>query len=84
MKDKDDESKIKVAVKVVYNKDIVKKKYGDISNEDLYNIIWNKIKEVNKTLPRYKYIMSMILTDEPLIKTTTHKIKRNEELNKLM
>lgn len=84
MKDKDDESKIKVAVKVVYNKDIVKKKYGDISNEDLYNIIWNKIKEVNKTLPRYKYIMNMILTDEPLIKTTTHKIKRNEELNKLM
>ena len=84
MPDKQDKSKIKVAVKVVYNKEIVKEKYGDISEEDLYPIIWNKIKEVNKTLPRYKYIMHMILTDEPLIKTTTHKTKRNEEMKKVL
>ena len=83
MPDKIDKSKIKVAVKVVYNKEIVKEKYGDISEEDLFPIIWNKIKEINKTLPRYKYITHMILTDEPLIKTTTHKTKRNEELKKL-
>ena len=84
MPDKEDKSKIKVAVEVVYNKEIVKEKYGDISKEDLFPIIWNKIKEVNKTLPRYKYIMHMILTDEPLIKTTTHKTKRNEELKKVL
>ena len=84
MPDKEDKSKIKVAVEVVYNKEIVKEKYGDISEEDLFPIIWNKIKEVNKTLPRYKYIMHMILTDEPLIKTTTHKTKRNEELKKVL
>ena len=83
MLDKEDKSKVKVAVKVVYNKEVVKEKYGDISKEDLFPIIWNKIKEVNKTLPRYKYIMHMILTDEPLIKTTTHKTKRNEELKKV-
>ncbi len=83
MPDKIDKSKIKVAVKVVYNREIVKEKYGDISEEDLFPIIWNKIKEINKTLPRYKYITHMILTDEPLIKTTTHKTKRNEELKKL-
>ncbi len=84
MPDKIDKSKIKVAVKVVYNKEIVKEKYGDISEKDLFPIIWNKIKEVNKTLPRYKYITHMILTDEPLIKTTTHKTKRNEELKKVV
>ena len=84
MPDKEDKSKIKVAVEVVYNKEVVKEKYGDISEEDLFTIIWNKIKEVNKTLPRYKYIMHMILTDEPLIKTTTHKTKRNEELKKVL
>ena len=84
MPDKEDKSKIKVAVEVVYNKEVVKEKYGDISEEDLFPIIWNKIKEVNKTLPRYKYIMHMILTDEPLIKTTTHKTKRNEELKKVL
>ena len=84
MPDKDDKSKIKVAVKVVYNKEEVKEKYGDISDKELFPIIWNKIKEVNKTLPRYKYIMHMILTDEPLIKTTTNKIKRSEEYKKLL
>lgn len=84
MPDKEDKSKIKVAVEVVYNKEIVKEKYGDISEEDLFSIIWNKIKEINKTLPRYKYIMHMVLTDEPLIKTTTHKTKRNEELKKVL
>ena len=84
MPDKDDKSKIKVAVKVVYNKEEVKEKYGDISDKELFSIIWNKIKEVNKTLPRYKYIMHMILTDEPLIKTTTNKIKRSEEYKKLL
>ncbi len=84
MIDKEDKSKIKVAVEVVYDKMIVKEKYGDILYDDLYKIIWNKIKELNKTLPRYKYIMNMILTDEPLIKTTTHKIKRAEELKKII
>ncbi len=84
MPDKDDKSKIRVAVKVVYNKEEVKEKYGDISDKELFPIIWNKIKEVNKTLPRYKYIMHMILTDEPLIKTTTNKIKRSEEYKKLL
>lgn len=84
MPDKNDKSKIKVAVKVVYNREIVKEKYGDIPEEDLYLIIWNKIKDINKTLPKYKYIVNMFLTDEPLIKTTTHKIKRNEELKKVL
>ena len=83
MQDKEDKSKIKVAVEVVYNKEIVKEKYGDITQEELYKIIWNKIKEINKTLPKYKYMVHMILTDEPLIKTTTHKTKRNEELKKI-
>ena len=83
MPDKEDKSKIKVAVEVVYNKEIVKEKYGDISQEELYKIIWNKIKEINKTLPKYKYMVHMILTDEPLIKTTTHKTKRNEEFKKI-
>ena len=83
MQDKEDKSKVKVAVKVVYNKEIVKEKYGDITQEELYKIIWNKIKEINKTLPKYKYMVHMILTDEPLIKTTTHKTKRNEELKKI-
>ena len=84
MPEEDDKSKIKVAIKVVYNKDKTKEKYGDISEEELYQKIWNQIKEVNKTLPPYKYIKHMILTDKPLIKTTTQKIKRKEEIKTVL
>ena len=42
------------------------------------------IKEINKTLPKYKYIKDMILTDVPLIKTSTNKVKRNEEMKLIL
>ena len=80
MPDEEDKNDVKVSVKVVYNKEIVKSKYGKIDTEELRNIIWEKIKEINKSFPRYKYIKNMILTDKELIKTTTKKIKRNEEM----
>ncbi len=78
--DKKDKNDVKLSVKIVYNKDVVKEKYGDIEKEKLNEIIWQKVKEINKTFPPYKYIKNMILTDKELIKTTTKKIKRNEEM----
>ena len=81
---KNDVNDVKVAVEIVYNDNFVKTNYNNISEEDLKVIIWNKIKEINKTLPMYKYIKDMILTKEPLIKTTTNKTKRNEELKKVL
>ena len=84
MPDKNDKNDIKLSVKVVYNKDEVTENYGDISFDEIKNIIWNKIKnEVNTTVPRYKHITNMILTDKELIKTTTKKVKRNEELKQM-
>ena len=44
----------------------------------------NKVKEVNKLMPKYKYVREMVITEEPLIKTTTLKIKRHEELKKVL
>ena len=85
MPDEVDKNDVKLSVKVVYNKDEVKQKYGDISFEEIKNIIWDRIKnEVNTTVPRYKHIMNMILTDKELIKTTTKKVKRNEELKEIL
>ena len=55
-----------------------------MSIKHFHDIIWNKIKDVNKTFPPYKYIKHMILTDKPLIKTTTQKIKRNEEIKEVL
>ena len=85
MPDEVDKNDVKLSVKVVYNKDEVKQKYGDISFDEIRDIIWNRIKnEVNTTVPRYKHIMNMILTDKELIKTTTKKVKRNEELKEIL
>lgn len=85
MPDEVDKNDVKLSVKVVYNKDEVIQKYGDISFDEIRDIIWNRIKnEVNTTVPRYKHIMNMILTDKELIKTTTKKVKRNEELKKIL
>ena len=84
MPDEKDKNDIKLSVKVVYNKEYVKEKYGNISKENLEKIIWDKIKQINKTFPPYKYIKNMILTEKELIKTTTKKIKRNEELKNIL
>lgn len=85
MPDKDDKNNVKLSVKVVYNKDEVQEKYEDISEDKLRNIIWDRIKnEVNTAVPTYKHIVNMILTDEELIKTTTKKVKRNEEMKKIL
>ncbi len=75
---------VMLSVKVCYDKDYIKKQIGEISEEELKEKIWNWVKEVNKTMPKYKYVKKLILTDEELIKTTTLKIKRNVEMEKIM
>ena len=80
-KEKDDD--LVVSVKIVYNKEYVNEKYPNISEDELKDIIWKDIKEINKTLPQYKYIKNLVITDEPMIKTTTAKVKRFEEIKKM-
>lgn len=82
--DKDDEIDLKLGVEIVYDKDIVKKEYGTEDFEEMKKILWDKVKEVNRTMPKYKYVKEMILTEEELIKTTTLKIKRFEEIKKVL
>ena len=84
MPDQKDKNDIKLSVKIVYDKEVVNEKYPNSSQEELEDVIWQKIKEINKTFPPYKYIKNMILTDQELIKTTTKKVKRNEEIKKLI
>ncbi len=79
-----DKNDVKIAVKIVYDEKNIKSKHPDMSEEELHTLLWNKIKVINKTLPMYKYIKDMTLTTEPLIKTSTQKIKRFEELKKVL
>ena len=74
-----------VSTKIVYNEDYIKEKYNNIEEKELYEMIWKDIKEkVNKFLPNYKHIKKLIISNEPMIKTTTQKIKRFEEIKKIV
>ncbi len=84
MPNKDNPNDIKLSVKIVYDKEVIKEKYLGKSKEELYKIIWNDIKELNKTFPKYKHIQNMIVTDKELIKTTTKKVKRQEEMKVIL
>lgn len=84
MPDAKDKEDVKVAVKIVYSKEVAKEKYKNASKEELRAIIWEQIKQLNTQFPRYKHIQKMLLSEEELIKTTTKKVKRQEEMKKIM
>ena len=80
-KPKDDD--LVVSVKIVYNEEYINEKYPSISEEDLRQIIWKDIKQINSGLTNYKHIKNLIITKEPMIKTTTQKVKRYEEIDRM-
>ena len=70
----------KICSKIVYDEEIVQEVFGTAEEEKLKELIWQEVKKVNKTMPAYKYIREISITKEDLIKTTTQKIKRFEEI----
>ena len=75
----------KICAKIVYNEDYIQSQYPNISESELKDMIWKDIKEkVNHKMPAYKYIREIIVTETPLIKTTTQKVKRHEELKLIL
>lgn len=72
-----------LCAKIVYNKDNIKDHFGDKPEKDYKKLVWEDIKNINKELPTFKHIKEIIVTDEPLEKTTTQKVKRFVELKKL-
>lgn len=75
---------VTICAKIIYDEDELKKVFPGISQTDYCDFIWNDIKtKINKQMPAYKYIRRIIISTEPLIKTTTQKIKRNEEINRI-
>lgn len=80
----EDPNDLKIFAEVVYNEDIVMKAYKVEDFDGIYDAIFQKVKEINKTMPPYKAIRGITLTKESLIKTTTGKIKRNENLKKVL
>ena len=75
---------LNLGIKVVYDEDLIKEKFGDKSETEYEKLIWEDIKEINTELPVFKKIKELIITKEPLEKTTTQKIKRFKELEKIL
>ncbi len=75
-----DLNNIKIFVKIVYNKEGFEGK-TETEIKEYFN---KKIKSINKTMPHYKAIRGIIISDKPLIKTTTNKIKREKNLEQIM
>lgn len=76
----EDDGDYKICAKIVYDKELVEEVYGTLEENKLKELIWQEIKKVNKAMPAYKYIREIMITDKDLIKTTTQKIKRFEEI----
>lgn len=78
-----DKTDTMLCAKIVYDKDLIKEALGEKTEKEYKDSIWEKIKEINKELPVFKHIKSIMITTEPLIKTTTQKVKRYEELKRV-
>ena len=81
---KEADGDVKVCAKIVFDRELIKELYQIEDDEKIKEFLWEKMKEVNKLMPKYKYVRELTVTEEELIKTTTLKIKRHEELKKTL
>ena len=75
---------IALGIKVVYDENEIKSHFGDKTEKEYKDLVWEDIKEINKNLSQFKRIKELILTKEELEKTTTQKIKRFKEIEKIL
>lgn len=76
------EDDLKLTAKIRINKKEIQEMYPNLEYNQILQKIWNDIKEINTTFPKYKYIKDVLITEEEFIKTTTLKIKRFKEVEK--
>lgn len=79
---KKEDKELIITAKVVPDYTKIEELYGKISEEEIYDIIWKKVKEVNKKLTSYKAVKSLEIKNDEFEKTSTMKIKRYKELSK--
>lgn len=79
-KEVEGEKELIVTCRAIPNYDKIKEAYGDKTDKEIYDIIWSKIKEVNKKVTPYKAIKGLEIKDGEFIKTTTKKVKRFVEI----
>lgn len=78
-----DKTDTMLCAKIVYDRDLIKEYLGENTEKEYKDSIWEEMKKINKQLPVFKHIKHITITTEPLIKTTTQKVKRYEELKRV-
>lgn len=81
---KNSKKEINLGIKVVYDSEKIKSVFTDKKESEYKDLVWKDIKEINKGLSQFKRIKELILTDKELEKTTTQKIKRFKEIDKIL
>ena len=82
-KEKKNEKELVITAKVIPNYEEIEKIHGkNLTDEQIHDIIWEKIKEVNRKLTSYKAIKKLEIKKGEFEKTTTMKIKRYVEIQK--
>ena len=72
-----------ITAKVIPNYEEIEQRHGkDLNQDQVYQIIWEEIKKVNRKLTSYKAIKKLEIKTDEFEKTTTMKIKRYKEINK--
>ena len=72
-----------LCAKIVYDEEMITQYLGEKTKQEYKEIVWKQIKEINKELPIFKHIKDITLTTEPFAKTTTQKVKRYAELERV-
>lgn len=90
-----DHKDLAICAKIVYKADWMKENLGqeagvsgpggetglDVATIEAY--VKADIDKINETLPTYKQMLRVVVTDQEMIKTTTGKVKRYEEAKKM-
>lgn len=76
-----DNMELIITARIVPNYDKICEKYGEISGDEIYDVIWERVKEVNRKLTSYKAVKLLEIKEDAFEKTSTMKIKRYKELN---
>lgn len=75
---------IALGVKIVYDETHIKEKFGDKTEKEYKKLVWEDVKEINQNLSQFKKLKELIITTELLEKTTTQKVKRFKEIEKIL
>ena len=77
------EKELIITARVIPNMEEIESSHGEgLGEDEIYKILWEKIKQVNRKLSNYKTVKKLEIKTDQFEKTSTLKIKRYAELAK--